>query len=204
MALSGLSWERFGALRVRLGPSWSSLGPSWGSLGPSGRSLGCLWGSVGAVLEAHPAFLDALPTQNATLAKCTFSKRNGAIFVSWGSFRKPQGPASERLEPASSRLRGVPRRSGAVLGCPLRDRGRSEGSAAAPVAARSDSERRRARWERLGGGRFDATETLAARAERGIVVEITLGSSFASRISLSSASARCHCSPFPHALIPAL
>eukprot|EP00959_Pyramimonas_sp_CCMP1952_P101206 2117301-Pyramimonas_sp.AAC.1 len=34
--------------------------------------------------------------------------------------------------------------------------------------------------------------------------EMTLGSSFASHISLSSARARCHCSPFPHALTPAL
>ncbi|CAK0883925.1 unnamed protein product [Prorocentrum cordatum] len=33
---------------------------------------------------------------------------------------------------------------------------------------------------------------------------MTLGSSFASHISLSSASAHCHCSPFSHALIPAL
>eukprot|EP00959_Pyramimonas_sp_CCMP1952_P373683 7825866-Pyramimonas_sp.AAC.1 len=30
------------------------------------------------------------------------------------------------------------------------------------------------------------------------------GSSFASHISLSSARPRCHCAPFPHALIPAL
>ncbi|CAK0909094.1 unnamed protein product [Prorocentrum cordatum] len=36
------------------------------------------------------------------------------------------------------------------------------------------------------------------------VVAMTLGSSFASRISLSSVSARCHCPPFSHALIPAL
>ncbi|CAK0851583.1 unnamed protein product [Prorocentrum cordatum] len=33
---------------------------------------------------------------------------------------------------------------------------------------------------------------------------MALGSSCASQISLSSTSARCHCSPFPHALIPAL
>ncbi|CAK0883926.1 unnamed protein product [Prorocentrum cordatum] len=32
----------------------------------------------------------------------------------------------------------------------------------------------------------------------------TLGSSFASHISLSSASARCHCWPFSQALIPTL
>ncbi|CAK0908324.1 unnamed protein product [Prorocentrum cordatum] len=33
---------------------------------------------------------------------------------------------------------------------------------------------------------------------------MTSGSSFASRIALSSASAGCHCSPFSHALMPAL
>ncbi|CAK0902493.1 unnamed protein product [Prorocentrum cordatum] len=33
---------------------------------------------------------------------------------------------------------------------------------------------------------------------------MTSGSSFISRISPSSARARCHCSPFSHALIPAL
>ncbi|CAK0898190.1 unnamed protein product, partial [Prorocentrum cordatum] len=43
---------------------------------------------------------------------------------------------------------------------------------------------------------------LLARADPSVVM--TLGSSFASHISLSSASARCHCSPFSHALIPAL
>ncbi|CAK0908327.1 unnamed protein product [Prorocentrum cordatum] len=33
---------------------------------------------------------------------------------------------------------------------------------------------------------------------------MALGSSFASRISLSSANAGCHCPPFSHALIPSL
>ena len=45
---------------------------------------------------------------------------------------------------------------------------------------------------------------LLARGMPGIVGQMTSGSSFASRISLSSANARCHCSPFSHALIPAL
>ncbi|CAK0861814.1 unnamed protein product [Prorocentrum cordatum] len=44
---------------------------------------------------------------------------------------------------------------------------------------------------------------LSARADPSIVA-MTSGSSFVSRISLSSASACCHCSPFSHALIPAL
>ncbi|CAK0829741.1 unnamed protein product [Prorocentrum cordatum] len=44
---------------------------------------------------------------------------------------------------------------------------------------------------------------LLARADQSVVA-VTLGSSFASRISLNSASARCHCSPFSHALMPAL
>ncbi|CAK0834645.1 unnamed protein product [Prorocentrum cordatum] len=45
---------------------------------------------------------------------------------------------------------------------------------------------------------------LLARAGPSAVGKMTPGSSFASRVSLSSASARCHCSPFSHALIPAL
>ncbi|CAK0811871.1 unnamed protein product [Prorocentrum cordatum] len=44
---------------------------------------------------------------------------------------------------------------------------------------------------------------LLARADPSAVA-MTSDSSFASRISLSSASAHCHCSPFSHALIPAL
>ncbi|CAK0898191.1 unnamed protein product, partial [Prorocentrum cordatum] len=44
---------------------------------------------------------------------------------------------------------------------------------------------------------------LLARADPSVVL-MTLGSSFASRISVSSARARCQCSPFSHALIPAL
>ncbi|CAK0808239.1 unnamed protein product [Prorocentrum cordatum] len=44
---------------------------------------------------------------------------------------------------------------------------------------------------------------LLARADHSVVA-MALGSSFASHISLSSAKARCHCSPFSHALIPAL
>ena len=43
-----------------------------------------------------------------------------------------------------------------------------------------------------------------ASAGGGVVGEMTLGSSLASHISLSSAKARCHCLPFSHALIPAL
>ena len=42
------------------------------------------------------------------------------------------------------------------------------------------------------------TLALPARPVRCIVGETTLGSSFASHISLSSAEARCHCSHFSH------
>ncbi|CAK0834646.1 unnamed protein product [Prorocentrum cordatum] len=44
---------------------------------------------------------------------------------------------------------------------------------------------------------------LLARADPSAVA-MTSGSSFESRISPSSAMAACHCSPFSHALIPAL
>ena len=43
-----------------------------------------------------------------------------------------------------------------------------------------------------------------ARAAPGIIVQMTSGFTFASDISLSSPKARCHCSLFSHALIPAL
>ncbi|CAK0860553.1 unnamed protein product [Prorocentrum cordatum] len=45
---------------------------------------------------------------------------------------------------------------------------------------------------------------LPARADHSNVALMTSASSFASRISLSSASARRHCSPFLHAPMPAL
>ncbi|CAK0898215.1 unnamed protein product [Prorocentrum cordatum] len=46
---------------------------------------------------------------------------------------------------------------------------------------------------------------VSARADPSAVAAwMTVGSSFASHISLSSARARCHCLPFAHALIPAL
>ncbi|CAK0898216.1 unnamed protein product [Prorocentrum cordatum] len=45
---------------------------------------------------------------------------------------------------------------------------------------------------------------VSARADPSAVAAwMTVGSSFASHISLSSARARCHCLPFAHALIPA-
>ena len=179
--------EGSGCLGALVGPSWALLGASCGPLGaflgafwgPPGSVLGrpgAPWGRLGALLGRLGALLGAsgavlgrswrLIRPSWTLCrpktrvwqKCTFSERNGAIFASWGSFRKPQGAAWERLGPSWSRLRGVPRRSGAVLDRPLRDRGRSEGSAAAPRAARGGPERPRARWERPGGGRFAATE----------------------------------------------
>jgi len=166
-------------LRAFWGPPGSVLGrpgAPWGRLGALLGRLGALLGASGAVLGRSWRLIRPSWTlcrlRTRLWQKCTFSEGNGAIFASWGSFRKPQGAASERLEPSWSRLRGVPRRSGAVLGRPLRDRGRSEGSAAAPVAARGGSERRRARWERPGGGRFDATESFPTRAERCIVGEM--------------------------------
>ncbi|CAK0826944.1 unnamed protein product [Prorocentrum cordatum] len=45
---------------------------------------------------------------------------------------------------------------------------------------------------------------LLARADPSAVALVMSGSSFAPRISLSSASARCHCLPFSHALISTL
>ncbi|CAK0793110.1 unnamed protein product [Prorocentrum cordatum] len=43
-----------------------------------------------------------------------------------------------------------------------------------------------------------------ARADPGAAADMTSDSNFTSRISLSSARARCHSSPFSQALIPAL
>ena len=170
VALSGLSWERWGPPGSVLGRP----GAPWGRLGALLGRLGALLGASGAVLGRswrliRPSWTLCRP-KTRVWQKCTFSERNGAIFASWGSFRKPQGAAWERLGPSWSRLRGVPRRSGAVLDRPLRDRGRSEGSAAAPRAARGGPKRPRARSERPRGGRFAATAALSAQSERCTVV----------------------------------
>ncbi|CAK0873305.1 unnamed protein product [Prorocentrum cordatum] len=57
------------------------------------------------------------------------------------------------------------------------------------------------------GGKNGLTGTrnaLLARGIPGIIGQMTLGSSFTSRNSPSSAKARCHWTHFSHALIPAL
>ena len=161
-SLGGLLWPSggfpssvLGPSGVRLGPSWGSLGPSWGPFGPSGGSLGCLRGGVGAVLQAHPAVLDALPTRNASLAKIyIFRKGMGRLLPRGGPFGGLRG----RLRAGWSRPGGVCgasgavlEPSGAVLDRPLRDRGRSECSAAGP-------KRPRTLPERPGGGRSAATD----------------------------------------------
>ena len=162
VALSGLSWERFGALR---GPSWAVLGlpgavlgPSWAVGGlswvPPGRCWGGLGGSSGRLGRSADPKRESGKNIHFPKGMGRFLLRGGPF----GSLRGRLGAVWSRPGAVCGASGAVLEPSGAVLERRLRDRGRSESSAAAPRAALSGPMRPRALPERPGGGRSAATD----------------------------------------------
>ena len=189
----GVSWGPLGrswGLLVFLGTSWpvfwgplwpSWRPPSWAVLGLSREPLGSPW----AFWEAPGAVLGC-PKPRTLPLEAFFET---LLMPSWGVM----GTSWAVLKPSS-----------ADLGRLLHHRGRSEGHRGGSEGPPRATRAHRARLERPGGAGSVRPLALQARPVRCIAGEMTSGSSVASHISLSSAKARCHCSPFSHALIPAL
>ena len=192
-----LSWAVLGRSGALSGPSWAVGGPSWGSLGPSRRDPGSCRGRGGPFLVRNDGSIKKAPKPSGNVQFLALGAVRGVpegrllsfFGPSWGSGRVGFGPLG--------RLWG---RVGAIWEFWSRRRALQ----GPPGAARERSEALRA--ARGLSGRPGALPLLAPfeRAPPGIVVQMTVGSSFDSHISLSNVKARCHCSPFSHALTPAL
>ena len=197
-AVLGGSWAVLGSSRAFLEPKWAVLEPWLEPLGRSWSNLGSLWSRLGPVLAQNSENLKIIQKPSTKIIDfCRLGPASesswavlGASWPAFGSSWASFGVLLSRLGARVSVLKLVcgPLRPSWALA-----------SRHGPAGARRGGLPGSARAILLTWAGF-----LLARASVRHVGEMTSGSSFASHISPSSAKARCHCSPFSHALIPAL